>query len=427
MLTWMPELYNRSLMRMTSFTDEEMLSLIDLAAQLKARRAAGIRGDLLHRKNVALIFEKSSTRTRNSALIAIRDEGGNAEYLTRPDIHFGKKESVKDTARVLGRIYDGILFRGFAQKTVEDLAKYSGVPVWNGLTDDYHPTQILADLLTIKETFGSLKDCTVAYVGDGRNNVANSLMMGCAKAGVRYVCCTPKELWPEERGTPKELWPEERVLAEAGEVARRNGVDVRVFDDPVKGVKGANVLYTDVWVSMGEESKTAERIKLLSPYQVNMDLMRATGNIDGRLLFLHSRVPRPRDGRHARERRPGGDGRGVRVEVLEGVRRVGEPHAHDQGALRLGPLQPRRPLTRPCPGPPVWRSWRSRWPFPPSRTAATPCSRRRTSGCGTAGSTRTRSAPSWRTCTRTACATSASTRSRRGSARGSPRRWRRTT
>ena len=276
MLTWMPELYNRSLMRMTSFTDEEMLNLIDLAAQLKARRAAGIRGDLLHRKNVALIFEKSSTRTRNSALIAIRDEGGNAEYLTRPDIHFGKKESVKDTARVLGRIYDGILFRGFAQKTVEDLAKYSGVPVWNGLTDDYHPTQILADLLTIRESFGSLADCTVAYVGDGRNNVANSLMMGCAKAGVRYVCCTPKELWPEER-----------VLAEAGVVARRNGVDVRVFDDPVKGVKGANVLYTDVWVSMGEESKTAERIKLLRPYQVNMDLMCATGNIDGRLIFLH--------------------------------------------------------------------------------------------------------------------------------------------
>ena len=273
MLTWMPELYNRSLMRMTSFTDEEMLSLIDLAAQLKARRAAGIRGDLLHRKNVALIFEKSSTRTRNSSLIAIRDEGGNAEYLTRPDIHFGKKESVKDTARVLGRIYDGILFRGFAQKTVEDLAKYAGVPVWNGLTDDYHPTQILADLLTIRESFGALENCTVAYVGDGRNNVANSLMMGCAKAGVRYVCCTPKELWPEER-----------VLAEAEEVARRNGVDVRVFDDPVKG---ANVLYTDVWVSMGEESKTAERIKLLRPYQVNMDLMRATGNVDGRLIFLH--------------------------------------------------------------------------------------------------------------------------------------------
>ena len=276
MLTWMDSLRGRSLMRLASFTDEEMMSLVDLAAQLKARRRAGVRGDLLRRRNIALIFEKSSTRTRNSSIIAARDEGGGAEYLTRPDIHFGKKESVKDTARVLGRIYDGILFRGFSQQTCEELAKWSGVPVWNGLTDDYHPTQILADLLTVKETFGSLDDCTVAYVGDGRNNVANSLMMGCAKAGVRYVCCTPKALWPDEA-----------ILAEAEAVAARNGVDIRVFDDPVKGVRGANVLYTDVWVSMGEEAKTAERIAMLRPYQINMDLMRATGNIDGRLMFLH--------------------------------------------------------------------------------------------------------------------------------------------
>lgn len=276
MLSWMDSLKGRSLMRLASFSDEEMLNLVDLAGQLKARRKAGVRGDLLHRKNIALIFEKSSTRTRNSSIIAARDEGGGAEYLTRPDIHFGKKESVKDTARVLGRIYDGILFRGFSQQACEDLMKYSGVPVWNGLTDDYHPTQILADLLTIKETFGTLKDCTVAYVGDGRNNVANSLMMGCAKAGIRYICCTPTELWPDET-----------VLAEAEEVAKRNGVDIRVFDDPIKGVKGANVLYTDVWVSMGEEAKTAERIKLLRPYQINMDLMKATGNIDGKLMFLH--------------------------------------------------------------------------------------------------------------------------------------------
>ena len=261
---------------MDSFSDAEMLNLIDLAWQLKERRRAGVRGNLLSRKNIALIFEKSSTRTRNSSVIAVRDEGGGAEYLTRPDIHFGKKESVKDTARVLGRIYDGILFRGFSQRTCEELAEHSGVPVWNGLTDDYHPTQILADLLTIKETFGSLEDCTLAYVGDGRNNVANSLMMGCAKAGVRYVCCSPKELYPDEA-----------VLAEAQEVAKRNGTDIRVFDDPVKGVKGANVLYTDVWVSMGEEDKTAERIKMLRPYQINMDLMRATGNIDGKLMFLH--------------------------------------------------------------------------------------------------------------------------------------------
>ena len=276
MLNWMDSLKGRSMMRLASFTDEEMLNLIDLAAQLKARRAAGVRGDLLHRKNIALIFEKSSTRTRNSCVVAARDEGGGAEYLTRPDIHFGKKESVKDTARVLGRIYDGILFRGFSQKACEELAEYSGVPVWNGLTDDYHPTQIFADLLTVKETFGSLKDVTVAYVGDGRNNVANSLMMGCAKCGVRYVCCCPDELRPDPA-----------VLAEAEVVAKRNGVDIRVTADAQNGVKGANVLYTDVWVSMGEEAKTAERIKLLRPYQINMDLMKATGNLDGKLMFLH--------------------------------------------------------------------------------------------------------------------------------------------
>ncbi|HBO98395.1 MAG TPA: ornithine carbamoyltransferase, partial [Verrucomicrobia bacterium] len=166
--------------------------------------------------------------------------------------------------------------RGFSQKACEDLAKYSGVPVWNGLTDDYHPTQIFADLLTIQETFGSLKDCTVAYVGDGRNNVANSLMMGCAKAGIRYVCCAPKELRPDEA-----------VLAEADAVAKRNGVDIRVAENPHEGVKGANVVYTDVWVSMGEEAKTAERIKLLRPYQINMDLLKSTGNLDGKLMFLH--------------------------------------------------------------------------------------------------------------------------------------------
>ena len=276
MLTWMDSLKGRSMMRLKSFTDEEMMNLIDLAAQLKARRRAGVRGDLLHRKNIALIFEKSSTRTRNSCVVAARDEGGGAEYLTRPDIHFGKKESVKDTARVLGRIYDGILFRGFKQSDCEDLAKYSGVPVWNGLTDDYHPTQIFADLLTVRETFGSLKDCTIAYVGDGRNNVANSLMMGCAKCGVNYICCCPKELEPDKD-----------VLSEAEEVAKNNQVSIDIYNDPKKGVKGANVLYTDVWVSMGEEAKTAERIELLRPYQINMELMKATGNLEGKLMFLH--------------------------------------------------------------------------------------------------------------------------------------------
>ena len=276
MLKWNPELYGRSLLRMASLSDDEMLELIDLSVALKARRRAGVRGDLLKRRQIALIFEKSSTRTRNSASVAIRDEGGSAEYLSKNDIHLGAKESVKDTARVLGRIFDGILFRGFEQKTVETLARYSGVPVWNGLTDDFHPTQILADLMTIRESFGRLKGVKLAYVGDGRNNVANSLMLGCAKAGIHYVNCTPPELSPDPV-----------LVKEAAEVAKRNGASVEVVNDPVKGVSGANVLYTDVWVSMGEEEKKADRLRLLRPYQVNMDLVKATGNAGGELIFLH--------------------------------------------------------------------------------------------------------------------------------------------
>ncbi|MDD4017923.1 MAG: ornithine carbamoyltransferase [Kiritimatiellae bacterium] len=276
MLRWNPELYGRSLLRLADLTDEEMLNVIELSVALKARRRAGVRGDLLKRRQVALIFEKSSTRTRNSASVAIRDEGGSAEYLTKSDIHLGAKESVKDTARVLGRIFDGILFRGFAQKTVETLAEYSGVPVWNGLTDDFHPTQILADLMTIQENFGRLKGLKVAYVGDGRNNVANSLMLGCAKAGVNYVNCTPAELLPDPA-----------LVKEAGETARRNGATVEIFNDPAKGVAGANVLYTDVWVSMGEEAKKEKRLRLLRPYQVNAELVKATGNAGGELIFLH--------------------------------------------------------------------------------------------------------------------------------------------
>ena len=276
MLNWNPALKNRSLLRLSDFTDAEMLDLVELAIALKARRKAGVRGELLHRKHVALIFDQSSTRTRNSASIAIRDEGGDAEYLTKNDIHLGAKESVKDTARVLGRIFDGILFRGFAQKTVETLKAYSGVPVWNGLTDDCHPTQILADLMTMKETFGRLKGLRVAYVGDGRNNVANSLMVGCAKAGIDYVNCTPAELTPEKA-----------LVDAAVAVAAANGSTVTVCNDPKQGVKGANVLYTDVWVSMGEEAQKEVRLKLLRPYQVNMDLVAATGNQGGELIFLH--------------------------------------------------------------------------------------------------------------------------------------------
>ncbi len=276
MFTWKPELYGRSLLRMADLTDEEMLSLIDLAVELKARRRAGVRGDLLARRQIALIFEKSSTRTRNAASVAVRDEGGAAEYLTKNDIHLGAKESVKDTARVLGRMFDGILFRGFAQKTVETLAAHAGVPVWNGLTDDFHPTQILADLMTIRECFGRLRGLKVAYVGDGRNNVANSLMMGCVKAGMRFVNCTPEALSPDPM-----------LVREAREVGARTGATVEVVSDPVAGVAGAHVLYTDVWVSMGEEAQKETRLRLLRPYQVNMELVRATGNAGGELIFLH--------------------------------------------------------------------------------------------------------------------------------------------
>lgn len=276
MLNWKPELHGRSLLRLADFTDEEMLNVIQLAMDLKLRRQSGIRGNLLNRRQVALIFEKSSTRTRNSAMVAIRDEGGSAEYLTKNDIHLGSKESVKDTARVLGRLFDGILFRGFHQKTVETLAQYAGVPVWNGLTDDFHPTQILADLMTMQENFKRLKGLKVAYIGDGRNNVANSLMLGCVKAGIHFVNCTPDELSPDAG-----------LVREAREVAAKNGVTIEIVKDPKQGVKGANVLYTDVWVSMGEEAKKEARLKLLRPYQVNMELVKATGNLGGELIFLH--------------------------------------------------------------------------------------------------------------------------------------------
>ena len=275
-VSWNPSLRGRHLRNLSDFSDEEMMQLVDLALALKARKDAGVRGNLLRRRNIALVFEKSSTRTRNSCLVAACDEGGHAEFLGGHDTHFGHKESVKDSARVLGRFYDGILFRGFRQQTVEDLARYSGVPVWNGLTDEAHPTQILADLMTLKQAFGDIRGKKLVYVGDGRNNVANSLMIGCAKAGVNYVNCTPKELLPD---------PD--LVARAAQIAARNGATVAVESDPAVAAKGANALYTDVWVSMGEEAKTAERIALLRPYQVNMELCRATGNLGGELVFLH--------------------------------------------------------------------------------------------------------------------------------------------
>ena len=262
---------------MDDLSDTELLYLLDLAEDFKRKKRMGIRGDALRRKNIALIFEKSSTRTRCAFTVAASDEGGQSEYLGTYDIHFGKKESIADTARVLGRMFDGIAFRGFNQDTVEQLAKYSGVPVWNALTDDWHPTQILADLLTIREHFGSLKGLKVVYIGDGRNNVANTLMIGCARSGMHFVDCAPAELAPSD-----DLCRSVSVMA-----AKRGG-SVTVTTNPQEAVKGANVLYTDVWVSMGEEAKFDERLKLLRPYQINMDLMRQTGHMDdGKAIFLH--------------------------------------------------------------------------------------------------------------------------------------------
>jgi ornithine carbamoyltransferase len=227
-------------------------------------------------RSVALIFEKASTRTRCAFVVAASDEGAHAEYLGKNDIHFGGKEDTKDTARVLGRMFDGIQFRGFKHSTVEELAKYAGVPVWNGLTDDYHPTQILADMLTIREHFGSLKGKKFVFMGDTRNNMGNSLMIGCAKLGLHYVACGHKSLWPRE-----DLVGECKKIAETS----ASGGSISMTADPKEAVAGADVIYTDVWYSMGEEDKAAERKALLSPYQVNLDLFKATGNPE--TIFMH--------------------------------------------------------------------------------------------------------------------------------------------
>ncbi len=267
----------RSLLKLGDLTDGELLQLLQLSADLKQRRADGIRGDLLARRHIALIFEKLSTRTRCAFTVAVSDEGGYAECLSRKDIHLGKKESVADTARVLGRMFDGIMFRGFAQQTVDTLALHGGVPVWNGLTDDFHPTQALADLLTIRERFGRLKGLKVAYVGDGRNNVATSLMIGCAKTGIDFVNVTPQALSPDAATV---AWCRQRAVL--------NGGSIEVSHDPLTAVAGANAVYTDVWVSMGEEAQQEERVEMLMPFQVNAELMAATGNLDsGEVIFLH--------------------------------------------------------------------------------------------------------------------------------------------
>ncbi|MDM8534942.1 ornithine carbamoyltransferase [Clostridiaceae bacterium HSG29] len=266
-------LRGRSFLTLKDFTTQEINYLLDLSADLKAKKRAGIKGNLLEGKNVVLLFEKSSTRTRCAFEVGAFDEGANVTFLTNSQM--GKKETVSDTARVLGRFYDGIEFRGFKQSDVEALAEFSGVPVWNGLTDLYHPTQILADMLTIKENISKpLNKSKFVFVGDARNNMGNSLMIGAAKLGMHFVALAPKELWPEEE-----------LVAEMREVAEATGAVIEITDNIDEAVINADAIYTDVWVSMGEEHLFEERINLLKDYQVNAEMMAKTGNDD--TLFMH--------------------------------------------------------------------------------------------------------------------------------------------
>jgi ornithine carbamoyltransferase len=266
-------LKGRSFLTLKDYSPEEIEYLLELAADLKMKKKQGITGNSLKGKNIALIFEKPSTRTRCAFTVGCIDEGGHPEYLGKNDIQLGHKESVEDTARVLGRMFDGIEFRGFSQETVEKLAKYSGVPVWNGLTDADHPTQILADFLTIKEQFGKLKGLKLAFVGDGRNNMANSLMIGSSKMGVDFIILAPKALWPETE-----------LVKQCEEYAKASGSKITISDS-LDVIEGADAVYTDVWCSMGEEDLAAERITLLKPYQVNDALMALTGKKE--TIFLH--------------------------------------------------------------------------------------------------------------------------------------------
>ena len=274
MLKTKPNLKGRSFLAEKDFTQEEFLSFIDLAGELKEKKKNGVPHRYMEGKNIALLFEKPSTRTRCAFTVACIDLGAHPEYLGKDDIQLGKKESVEDTAKVLGRMFDGIEFRGFSQKTVEDLAEHSGVPVWNGLTDAWHPTQMLADFLTVKENFGYLEGIKFVYVGDGRNNVANSILVAGAKVGMDVRICSPESLFPETE-----------VVEIASEIAKETGAKITVTSDIDEAVTGADVIYTDVWVSMGEEDKFAERIALLTPYQVNMDMVKKSGNEN--LVFLH--------------------------------------------------------------------------------------------------------------------------------------------
>ncbi len=261
------KLKNRQFLKLLDLTPEEITGLLDLAAELKAQKRAGVPHRLFEGKNIALIFEKTSTRTRCSFEVAAYDLGMHVTCLDPAGSQIGKKESIADTARVLGRMYDGIEYRGYGQEIVESLARYSGVPVWNGLTNEFHPTQILADFLTIREHFGSLRGRKLVYLGDARYNMGNSLMVGCAKTGMRFTACAPLKYQPGRE-----------LREECAEIARKTGAELAFSEDPAEAVKGADVLYTDVWVSMGEpESVWAERIQDLTPYRVTEELMDLAG------------------------------------------------------------------------------------------------------------------------------------------------------
>ncbi|WP_390406420.1 ornithine carbamoyltransferase [Lacticaseibacillus jixiensis] len=264
----------RSWLKEIDYTPKELEYLIDFAAHLKALKHAHIPHPYLQGKNIALLFEKTSTRTRSAFTVASIDLGAHPEFLGKNDIQFGKKESTADTAKVLGRMFDGIEYRGFAQQTVEDLAKYSGVPVWNGLTDEWHPTQMIADFLTLKEQFGHLKGLTLAYLGDGRSNMGNSLIVTAAMLGVNIHI-----------GAPKDLQPAADIVAIAQKYAAETGSEVLVTDDAKAAANGADALYTDVWISMGEDVDPAERINALKPYQINAALVAATGKAD--TIIMH--------------------------------------------------------------------------------------------------------------------------------------------
>ena len=256
-------LKGKNFLKLLDLTSEEIQGLIDLAAELKAKKKAGIPHRLCEGKNIALIFEKTSTRTRCSFEVAGYDLGMGVTYLDPSGSQIGKKESIADTARVLGRMYDGIEYRGFGQEIVEDLGKYAGVPVWNGLTNEFHPTQILADFLTISEHFGYLKGIKLVYMGDARYNMGNSLMVGAAKMGMHFVACAPRKYFPDQA-----------LVDTCMEIAAQTGAVLEFIEDPAEAVKNADVIYTDVWVSMGEPVEVwAERIAELMPYQVNAALM----------------------------------------------------------------------------------------------------------------------------------------------------------